>query len=249
MNSKDESPIVNDWELNHAPRLSHYQDIHSGEDCFIIGNGPSLNVTDLTKLNGKYIFGLNKIYLIFNSQQVDLSYIAAINQYVIKQSGQQYCNMNIPVFLKQNAAIKHNVLGQDIFQTKMSSHAFHFNKSMAGKFGEGYTVTYYALQLAYAMGFQNVFLVGVDHSFKQSGKPNELQKMDGDDPNHFHPEYFKGHEWQLADLEASELAYRTAKFYYQRSNRQVFDATIGGKLDVFPKMDFNEATKLCKSKN
>ena len=48
---------------------------------------------------------------------------------------------------------------------------------MTDEFSEGYTVTYYALQLAFAMGFQNVFLVGVDHSFKQTGKPNEKQRM------------------------------------------------------------------------
>jgi hypothetical protein len=249
MNSKDENPIINDWELNHAPRLSHYQNFFSGEDCFIIGNGPSLNVTDLSKLEGKYVFGLNKIYLIFETQKVDLSFVAAINELVIKQSAKQYCEMNFPVFLKQSATTKYNIISPNIIQTKMSRHGFNFNMSMFGEFSEGYTVTYYALQLAFAMGFKNVFLVGVDHSFKQSGKPNETQKMEEDDPNHFHPDYFKGHEWQLADLEASELAYRIAKFYYQRSNRQVFDATIGGKLDVFPKMDFNKATKLCKNKN
>lgn len=237
---------MSDWDLNHKPKLSRFQNIHDGEDCFIIGNGPSLNKTDLTKLNGKYIFGLNKIYLIFETQAVDLSYIAAINELVIKQSAKQYSEMNVPVFLKQSAAVKHNICSENIIQTKMSRSSFNFNSSMVDEFSEGYTVTYYALQLAYAMGFKNVFLVGVDHSFKQFGLPNETQKMMGDDPNHFHPEYFKGHEWQLADLEGSELAYRTAKFYFKRNNRQIFDTTINGKLNVFPKLNFNEAAQFCK---
>jgi acetyl esterase/lipase len=69
---------------------------------------------------------------------------------------------------------------------------------------EGWTVTYAALQLAYFMGFKNIFLVGLDHSFKVSGSPNEEQAMQGADPNHFDPRYFAGSRWHLPDLEGSE---------------------------------------------
>ena len=35
-------------------------DFHKGERCFIIGNGPSLRETELTKLKGEFTFGLNR---------------------------------------------------------------------------------------------------------------------------------------------------------------------------------------------
>ena len=35
-----------DWEY-HAPRLGRFKDKHKGERCFIIGNGPSLNLMAL----------------------------------------------------------------------------------------------------------------------------------------------------------------------------------------------------------
>jgi hypothetical protein len=58
----------------------------------------------------------------------------------------------------------------------------------------------------------------------------------GDDPNHFAPNYFgKGFRWHLPDLEGSELAYRVAKHIFAMNGRKIFDATINGKLDVFPK--------------
>jgi hypothetical protein len=98
------------------------------------------------------------------------------------------------------------------------------------------------------MGFKNVFLVGIDHSFKQEGNPNEKQIMKGEDVNHFDPDYFKGNQWQLADLEGSELAYRNTKFYYERTNRKIYDATIGGKLQVFDKIQFEEALTLAQKK-
>ena len=63
----------------------------------------------------------------------------------------------------------------------------------------------------------------------------------GDDPNHFNPQYFgKGFRWQLPDLETSEIAYRMAKQAFEADGREVLDATVGGKLQVFRKVDFDE---------
>jgi len=95
------------------------------------------------------------------------------------------------------------------------------------------------LQLAYHLGFTKVILIGVDHSFVSAGKPNETIVSQGDDPNHFNPHYFgKGFRWQLPDLDTSEIAYTMAKQVYQENGRQILDATIGGQLDIFPKVDF-----------
>lgn len=106
---------------------------------------------------------------------------------------------------------------------------------------EGATVTYTALQLAYHMGFSTVVLIGVDHSFASKGKPNETVVSQGDDPNHFNPGYFgKGFRWQLPDLETSEIAYRMARKVYEADGRTVLDATVGGKLQVFPKVNFDD---------
>jgi hypothetical protein len=104
---------------------------------------------------------------------------------------------------------------------------------------EGSTVTFVALQLAFHMGFEEVILVGVDHSFTTKGKPNVTVVSDGEDPNHFSAEYFgKGYRWQLPDLDASERAYLMAREAFDASNRRILDATIGGKLEVFPKVNY-----------
>jgi hypothetical protein len=109
---------------------------------------------------------------------------------------------------------------------------------------EGSTVTYVALQLAFHMGFSEVILIGVDHSFNTKGAPNLTITSDGDDPNHFSPEYFgKGFRWQLPDLEASEQAYVMARDAYEKSGRIILDATVGGKLPVFPKVKYEHLFK------
>ena len=111
---------------------------------------------------------------------------------------------------------------------------------MRGRVWEGATVTYVALQLAYFMGFDPVILIGVDHSFKSKGKANSTVVSQGDDPDHFHAGYFgKGFRWQLPDLDTSEVGYAMARQAYEADGRQVLDATVGGQLQVFDKVDYN----------
>jgi hypothetical protein len=89
------------------------------------------------------------------------------------------------------------------------------------------------------MGFETAILIGVDHNFTTQGKPNMTITSQGDDPNHFNPQYFgQGVRWQLPDLETSERSYRMARQAFEADGRQVLDATVSGKLMVFPKVDY-----------
>jgi hypothetical protein len=104
----------------------------------------------------------------------------------------------------------------------------------------GGTVTYVALQIAYLMGFSEVILIGVDHSFADKGTPNKVETRQTEtDVNHFHPNYFpKGVKWQLPDLRRSELAYELANRVFENDGRKILDATVSGKCPVFKKVDF-----------
>ena len=81
--------------------------------------------------------------------------------------------------------------------------------------------------------------MGVDHHFTTQGQANKTVVSEGDDPNHFSPAYFgRGFRWQLPDLETSEIAYIMARDAFQGAGREVLDATVGGRLQVFPKVDY-----------
>ena len=43
-------------------KIASFHNIHKGKRCVIIGNGPSLNKLDLTKLKNEITFGVNAIY-------------------------------------------------------------------------------------------------------------------------------------------------------------------------------------------
>lgn len=228
------------WRRDTINRLPALRDSHKGERCFIIGNGPSLNQTDLHKLKNEYTFGLNRIFMMFPQLGFETSYLVSINDLVIEQSAAEIQELVIPKFIAWRS---HRWLrpskNQYFLYTTYTEPTFAID--LTRRVWEGATVTYVALQIAFYLGFKEAILIGVDHNFVSKGKPNTTIVSEGDDPNHFHPGYFgKGFRWQLPDLETSEIAYRMAREMYEKHGRKVIDATVGGKLTIFPKADYNK---------
>ncbi len=244
---KDKNYI--DWHYNYRPHLLQYSNKHAGEDCFIIGNGPSLNKTNLSLLNEYHTFGLNKIHLIFEKHKLHLSYHAVVNSLVIEQMQEQLDNntFGCPSFVSYKSSKGIAYKNKQVHKL-LTNDRWSFYKTIQKPICEGYTVTYVAMQIAFYMGFKNIFLVGVDHNFQQAGKPNEQQAYNGDDVNHFHPDYFKGMQWHLADLEGNEASYALARHQFHTNGRNIYDATVDGKLNIFPKLHFYEALEIAKKK-
>jgi hypothetical protein len=236
------------WRQASNRRLGALKDIHRGQRCFVIGNGPSLNRTDLSRLRHEYTFGTNRIYLLFSTLGFTTSYYLSVNSLVIEQCAREILALPVPKFLSwrsrelvRPALPDGGRLPQE--DPLMFLHTTYsgpkFARDARQRMWEGATVTYVALQLAYHLGFEQVILIGVDHNFETKGQPNATVVSQGDDLNHFHAGYFgKGFRWQLPDLETSERAYRMAGQAFTQSGRQILDATIGGKLAVFPKVDY-----------
>jgi hypothetical protein len=219
-------------------KLRAFKDIHKGERCFIIGNGPSLKNTDLGKLKGEYTFGMNRFFLAFPELGFQTSYFICVNDLVIEQTAGEFNKLQIPFFASWRA---HRWLtpAENTHFLYTTYTGPKFAKDITGRIWEGATVTYSTLQLAYYMGFAQVILIGVDHNFQSKGAPNTTVVSQGEDRDHFHPGYFgKGFKWQLPDLETSERSYRLAKKTYEEDGREVLDATVGGKLTVFRKIPY-----------
>lgn len=236
------------WLQTESLRLKAFHDLHSGEDCFLIGNGPSLNKMDLRLLNDYYTIGLNKIFLLFEKTGLKIDYHVCVNRFVIEQCSQDFLNMECPSFIsyKNRTEILEN--NEKVFFIGDVHSKWKFFEDITTGISQGSTVTYAALQIAFYLGFKRIFLIGVDHNFAQKGTPHKVEIMKGDDQNHFDPNYFKGMKWQLPDLAGSEKAYRLAKEHFEKNNRLITDATVDGKLNIFPKMKFEEALNVAVKK-
>lgn len=223
-------------------RLEQLRDRYVGERCFIIGNGPSLVRTDLTRLRDEFTFGLNRGYLLFDRIGAPTSFLVAVNRHVVTQFGADLVAAPSTLFASWRSR---RWLPRDAGVTFVRrSRPFTFSSNLAsGGAWEGATVTYVAMQLAFHLGFREVILVGVDHSFSTIGPANHLVTATEPDPNHFDPSYFgPGVTWQLPDLQTSEIAYRLARDRFDAAGRRISDATVDGHLAVFPKVRLESIT-------
>ena len=228
-------------------RLMQFKNKHKGQRCFIIGNGPSLASGDLDQLKSELTFATNKIYLLFNKTEWRPSYYVIADDVIIKNIHTEIEEkITCPKFYAYNTVF-------DIENFMMTDGYFYYLDGRADlkpepfsipAFSEepfmlqwGATVTYDCIQLAAYMGFDEIYLLGVDHSFPLAIKNNGeiIQKKVG---GHFSPIY--GETIYNAQIDISNAAYKTARAYAEQHDIKIYNATRGGELKIFEHVNFDK---------
>lgn len=220
--------------------LKKFKDLHIGHRCFIIANGPSLQKTDLSLLKNEYTIGMNRIYLLEKETGFRPTYLVVSDIEVqLNQFTDEYDNLKIQKFFPWETRNKFNHSDNIyFFKTKFAKK---FSNDFSNFVGSGKSVTVACVQLAYYMGFKEVILVGKDHFYKHKSDeiPGSIIKSNGKEMNHFIKGYYKeGMKWAIPSYKEEEYAYIKAKNEFEKSNRVILDATIGGKLEIFKKIDY-----------
>ena len=221
---------------------------YKGSRCVIIGNGPSLKTMDLTFLKNEYTIGLNRIYLIFEELGFTTDFLIAINRLVIQQ------------FANEMESIKTYKLFNWKYRNEISldsKTAFSVSRplKMKGDLSKGFygfhgTVANVAIEFAFYLGFDEIILIGIDHSWAKKGDPDKEIKANNDDSDHFHPDYFgKGVSWQLPNYKKLEIGYKAANNFIISNEKIIVDATKNGKLNVFKKVELEPYLKESSYKN
>ncbi|MEM7480879.1 MAG: 6-hydroxymethylpterin diphosphokinase MptE-like protein [Acidobacteriota bacterium] len=220
-----------------APRRNQY----SGRRAVIMGNGPSLRKTDWSKVRDEFTFGTNRIYLLKEEMGFSPSVYCCVNSLVLEQFHREMIDLPGLKLLDWRAGRRFVPPdSQTVFLPEAPSMRFH--RDLLTGWTLGYTVTMAALQAAFYLGFQTVILIGVDHRFGTRGPAMREVRLEGEDRDHFAPDYFGyGVRWHLPNLAGSERFYEAARSAYVAEGRQILDATDGGALEVFPKMSLEEA--------
>ena len=229
----------------------------SGKRVFIIGNGPSLNKHDLDLLKDEYSFGVNGIFYKTRELGFRPTFYVVEDKHVmqdnIKEINKFECKYKF--FPKDYKGIVTNT--KNCYFFTMDKGYYHklspyfciprFSADASRKVYCGQSVTMINIQLAYYLGFTAVYLIGMDHSYSIPENANvngETIESTDDDPNHFHPDYFgKGKKWHDPHLDRVERTYQYMKLSYEAKDRKIYNATIGGNLEVFDRVDYNKLFK------
>ncbi|MFC1481899.1 6-hydroxymethylpterin diphosphokinase MptE-like protein [Candidatus Neomarinimicrobiota bacterium] len=229
-------------------RLLSLKDKHQGQRCFILGNGPSLNDIDLTLLKDEITFGVNAIYTNFEKMGFYPTYYVVEDKFVAEDRANEINAYRDSIKLFGNylryclEPDEQTILLNVIFNFKNYRNFPHFSTNMARRLWVGGTVSYLCMQIAYYMGFETVYLIGFDHSYKVPDsaivKGSNILSTD-DDVNHFNAAYFgKGKRWHDPMLFRMEKAYLKARRYFEEDGRKIVNATAGGKLEIFERCDY-----------
>jgi len=240
------SPISH---LRDIDKVKSYHDMHKGDRCFIIGNGPSLNLLDLTLLKNEITFGVNAIYTNYNQMGFHVTYYVVEDKFVAEDRADEINQYKESLLMYGDELTyclspnKNTVLLNVIYNFRNYFGFPHFSKNIAKKIWVGGTVSYLCMQIAYYMGFDQVYLIGFDHSYEIPDNAevdgHKIVSTIDNDPNHFNKEYFgKGKRWHDPMLDRMELAYKKAKTYFEDDGRKIVNATVGGKLAIFDRIKY-----------
>ena len=242
----NEIPHTFSWKYlplasKNKENIQKFKGIHHGKRCFIVANGPSILKTNLDLLADEITIGMNRIYLNFEKSSYRPTYHVTVNELILEQWAHEIKELEMPKFLNWNRQRQYeDSESETIFlKSKMAiKDSFQYDLTRPLVFGA--TVTFVALQLAYYMGFHEVILIGLDHNYADKGIPSKTETRESkQDQSHFHDQYFpKGFKWQLPDLLRSEIEFDIARKAFEADNRKVLDATLGGKCQIFTKIDY-----------
>lgn len=230
--------------------LRTLKDIHRGKRCFIIGNGPSLRTADLDMLHEEYTFAANRIFNIFNQTNWRPTYYLSVDDRVLKEVQKDLLNYDLGhMFLKYGLCkIKAptNKLSRvydfslllDVDQNHNNLISAYISEDVSDHVCDSGTVTFDAIQIAIYMGFREIYLLGVDNNYSRTvdayGKVH-------DDPSV--QDYFDNKKYinmYPAAIANTQYGYTIAKEYCDTHGIKIRNATRGGKLEVFERVDFDE---------
>lgn len=228
-------------ENNYDELFSGMKGSKRGKRCFIIGNGPSLRVEDLDKLIDEDCFGTNEIHKIFPQTKWRPQYYLIMDRYT-KSTPEEIRDLDCKtVFLGDYYCRFNEVLRQDAICLHQhqcyNERKYLFSDDISKQIINSPTVSYGVMQIAAYLGYSEIYLLGFDHNYSFEFSADGSVVKTGKESTHFFKDEIP--ETIVADVRGMTKAYESFGDYAGHHNILVGNATRGGKLEVFNRVDFD----------
>lgn len=226
------------------------EDKEKGKRCFIVCNGPSLLPEDLELIKNEYSFGFNRIFYMFDKTSWRPSYYMSVDKDVILMNKKEIEEIDVPLkfldlYAKKHITPKSNMhflYSKDGFIVRpFSDENIHFSSDISLGYCDGGTVTYVAIQLVVYMGFKKIYLLGADHNYSTYRKADGKTYKNENVENYF--QGLKATGITGMDIDRTTKAYKIAKEKCEQNDIKIFNATRGGKLEVFERVNLEDVMK------
>lgn len=242
------------------------KDIHKNKRCFILGTGPSINKIDIKKLKNEKCIFVSQFYLhkdyanicptyhIFSGMSPHLGSKATYEKWLNFFKQIETC-VPTETMLFMNYLDKKIITENSLFNNH-NTHYFYYKKTIEKIFSDGIdasSVLYgasgiliMALQLALYMGFKDIYLVGFDGCFEEKTLASHFYKKEDSviDATALSPEETLSNLYRLENechaLVRFLYELRIFKTFAQNDKRNIYNATKGGILEVFERVEYEE---------
>jgi len=236
--------------------LRKFKDIHKGKRGFIIACGPSLNDIDLSLLKNEIVFGTSLAYK--SGARLDYSFMG--DHKIASQFWKDLYYLPLTLFVSRGIMLEYFLDRPRTYYFKGSSSKSFATDEEIGR-GEVYgggTSTFLAMQFAWYMGIEKLYVVGLDHyktytnheletdlemsgQYNQSGMPLVTSQVE--DKHHFTKDFYgKGVQYFLPTKDKMARSYLMANCAYWERGREIWNASTETALPehILPRIDFNE---------
>lgn len=250
------------WLVCPSPVMKQHRDLmrelagcHSGKPALVIGNGPSLNLQDLSKIDRFISFGANSFFLKSLKTGIHPDFLTVEDPLPAEDNAEELSS-----FLHSRKIAPFDL--RYVFGDSAGYTYLNFVRAYRPLVGRwfprfandgslalfwGGTVIYMNLQLAAHMGCNPIYLTGMDlaYDIPQSAEINgDIITSADDDPNHFDPTYFgKGKRWHLPHTAVMQHCVAYAYKALKRKGFDLYNLTEGGNLMGVPRQSFDDVVE------
>ena len=233
----------------YSEKIAELKNKYLNEECYIVGNGPSLAISDLELLQDKYCFAANFIYSLFDRTTWRPEFYVSIDKETYKLIGdglqdieakKLFYDISAKKYIKKhkNENIYYMYLNTNFVDIPGENLHPYISEDIAQGISDGKTVTFIAIQLAIYMGFKKIYLLGVDHNYAKKIDRNGKITFDPNQKNY--AEGIKDSGLGIQYIDATTEAYRQAQKYCETHDVKIYNATRGGCLEVFPRVQLED---------
>ena len=234
-------------------KLAKFKDQYKGKKCVLIGSGPSLTFEDLTVLSKCDVVTVacNSLFKAYENTpwRADLYCIA--DSGVFKTVGNKVMEEHLdkPLFVSE---VVYNEMDSEsktkVYPVRVRCNADYPKirkfSDKAGRYMYRFgSVLFFMIQLAVYLGFDEIYLLGCDCNYSYTKMEDGSIQKTGD-KDYFMQGYEdrQGHQ-PINQFDIVIPDYDAARRYADQNRVEIFNATRGGKLESFVRVDFDEVFK------
>jgi hypothetical protein len=214
------------------------KDKYLGSRCFIVCNGPSLTIDDLNKIKNEYSFTMNSVINKLDLTEWSPTFYGIQDLNVFEKMPKEVFDLKCKTkFISREFLMTGLPIPEDaiLFDLLSAGHyatnphpIFKFAEDAAYGVFDGYSISYSLLQVAAHLGFREIYLLGCDCSYAADPSKQHFAESGHIDSN-------------AAIIGGLQIrAYEKAKQVCDKLGIKVFNATRGGVLEVFPRVDLDD---------